>query len=137
MLTAPLAGSLSDKIGSRGKVILWAFIAGIITMLLLVTKSPVLIILGILGSAVIASAVQSLVIALTGDLVGTDQRGKAIGFLHTIGDLGSAIGPPCAYALLPAIGLTGVYLFCAGLFVIGTLLLFWSGKHEVKRLIKA
>jgi MFS family permease len=124
MLTAPLAGSLSDKIGSRWKVILWAFIAGIITMLLLVTGSPVLIILGISGSAVIASAVQSLVIALTGDLVGTDQRGKAIGILHTIGDLGSAIGPPCAYALLPVIGLTGVYLLCAGLFVIGFFLLF-------------
>ena len=97
-------------------------------MLLLVTRLPVLIILGILGSAVIASAVQALVIALTGDLVSPDQRGKAIGILHTVGDLGSAIGPPCAYALLPVIGLTGVYLLCAGLFVIGSFLLFLRSR---------
>ncbi len=123
MLTAPLVGSLSDVIGSRWKVISWAFLGGIITMLLLVTGNPFLIVLGILFSAVIASAVQSLVITLTGDLVGADQRGKAIGILHTIGDLGSAVGPPCAYALLFIIGLTGVYLLCAGLFVIGFLLI--------------
>jgi MFS family permease len=119
MSTAPLAGNVSDKIGSRWKVISWAFIVGIIAMLLLVTGNPVFIILGILGSAVIASAVQSLVITLTGDLVGANQRGKAIGLLHTVGDLGSAVGPPCAYALLFIIGLKGIYLLCAGLFAIG------------------
>jgi len=35
------------------------------------------------------------------------------------GDLGSAIGPPAAYILIPWIGLRGVYLLCAGLFAAG------------------
>ncbi len=42
--------------------------------------------------------------------------------MHTAGDLGSAIGPPIAYALLPLVGLPGLYLFCAGLFVMGLIL---------------
>jgi len=39
--------------------------------------------------------------------------------LHTAGDLGSAIGPPAAYALMTWIGLRGVYLLCAVLFAAG------------------
>jgi MFS family permease len=64
-------------------------------------------------------SVQALVTALTGDLVGQAQRGRAVGLLHTVGDLGSAMGPPVAYALIPWIELQGVYLLCAGLFAAG------------------
>jgi len=66
--------------------------------------------------------VQALATALTGDLVSQAQRGRAIGLLHTAGDLGSAIGPPAAYVLMPWIGLQGVYLLCAGLFAAGVAL---------------
>jgi len=43
--------------------------------------------------------------------------GKAL--LHTAGDLGSAIGPIAAYALLPWLDLRGVYLLCALLLAAG------------------
>ncbi|MCP4379628.1 MAG: MFS transporter, partial [bacterium] len=71
----------------------------------------------------ISSAVQSLTITLTGDLVEAAHRGKAISILHTVGDLGSAIGPPCAYALLFHLGLDGMYAICAGLFGLACVLL--------------
>jgi Na+-driven multidrug efflux pump len=45
--------------------------------------------------------------------------------VHTVGDLGSAVGPPVAYALLPGLGLSGVYLLCAALFTIGLILALW------------
>ena len=48
-----------------------------------------------------------MVTALTGDLVGTEQRGRAIGVIHTASDLGSAIAPPIAYLLLPWMGIKG------------------------------
>ena len=57
------------------------------------------------------------------------QRGRAIGLLHTAGDLGSAIGPPAAYALMPWIGLRGVYLLCAGLFAAGLALAVLFRPH--------
>ncbi len=118
MFTAPLAGHLSDVMGNRWRVITYALFIGFIAMILLALDSAVSIVIGVLGAAIITSSVQSLTITLTGDLMGKKHRGKAISLLYTAGDLGSAIGPPCAYVLLFRIGLTGIYLCCAGLFLI-------------------
>lgn len=118
MFTAPFAGHLSDVLKSRWKVLAYALFIGFGAMILLTLDSAVLIITGFLCGAVIRSSVQSLTITLTGDLVEPKHRGKAISLLHTVGDLGSAIGSPCAYVLLFRIGLTGIYLFCAGLFLV-------------------
>lgn len=118
MFTAPFAGHLSDVLRSRWQVIGYALFIGFSAMILLTLDSKLLVIIGFFCSAVITSSVQSLTITLTGDLVREKDRGKAVSVLHTVGDFGSAIGPPCAYALLFRIGLTGIYLCCAGLFLI-------------------
>jgi predicted MFS family arabinose efflux permease len=62
---------------------------------------------------------------LTGDLVSHEQRGRAIGVVHTASDLGSALGPPIAYLLLPWIGLTGIYVTCAALFAVELVVVLW------------
>jgi MFS family permease len=80
------------------------------------------IVAGVLLMAVSLGIVQSMATTLTGDLVGDAQRGQAIGLLYTVGDLGSAVGPSVAYALLPWINLRGVYLLCALLFAVGLIL---------------
>jgi MFS family permease len=54
-------------------------------------------------------------------LVSPAQRGRAIGVLNISGDLGNAAGPIVAYALLPWMGLSGVYLICAGLYALGSI----------------
>ena len=79
-------------------------------------RAPVAILVGIALVAVARGSTQAMVTALTGDLVRQEQRGRAIGLVHTASDLGSAIGPPIAYALLPWMGLPGVYLLCAALY---------------------
>jgi MFS family permease len=119
MVAAPLAGTTSDWLGSRWGVTMWALAIGIISMTLVAWGAPTAILTGIALGAVTGGSVQTLVTALTGDLVSQAQRGRAIGLLHTAGDLGSAIGPLAAYALIPWIGLRGVYLLCAGLFAAG------------------
>jgi len=91
-------------------------------MVLLSRSTTAEILLGLLLGAVAGGSVQALVTALTGDLVKPAQRGRAIGALHTIGDLGSALGPLSAYVLLSWIGLSGVYLLCAGLWAVGFML---------------
>jgi MFS family permease len=121
-VAAPLAGAASDWLGSRWGVAAWGLAIGIISMALVAWGAPIAILTGISLGAVTGGSVQALVTALTGDLVGQAQRGRAIGLLHTAGDLGSAIGPPAAYALIPWIGLQGVYLLCAGLFAVGSAL---------------
>ncbi|TEU16123.1 MAG: MFS transporter [Anaerolineales bacterium] len=118
-VAAPLAGAASDRLGSRWEVAGWGLAIGIISMALMAWGAPAAILTGLSLGAVTGGSVQALVTALTGDLVSQAQRGRAIGLLHTAGDLGSAVGPPAAYVLMPWIGLQGVYLLCAGLFAAG------------------
>lgn len=131
MAIAPLSGHLSDRLQSRWYVLSFALIMGIAAMLLLTSHIAILIIIGFLCSAVITSSVQALTITLTGDLVEDAHRGKAVSLLHTVGDLGSALGPPCAYTLLIYTGLSGVYLLGTLLFCIayGLIVLKSQGKR--------
>jgi MFS family permease len=118
VVAAPVAGALSDRRGSRWRVIAWALVIGTAGMGLLAWGGSLGIVAGMLTIAVSGGSLQSLATALTGDSAARSQRGRAIGLLHTAGDLGSALGPSVAYALLPALGLRAVYLVCAALFLI-------------------
>jgi MFS family permease len=122
VLAAPLSGMLSDKLGGRWPVTIVGLILGAISMLLLSDNSPVSILTGIALGAIAAGGVQTLVTALTGDLANKNQRGRAIGLLHTAGDIGSAAGPLIAYGLLLWIGLPGVYVLCGVLLVLGAII---------------
>ena len=119
--SAPLAGGLSDRFGDRWKVTLAGLLAGAVSMGLLGRSDPFSILSGILLGALASGGLQTLVTAIIGDQVSLPQRGQAIGLLHTAGDLGSALGPPVAYAMLPVTGLPPIYGLCAGLFVVGLL----------------
>lgn len=133
MFAAPLAGSLSDKSGNRWGVTMAGLIFGSIGMLLLIRPDPVFILVGIGFSAIAGGSIQALVTTRTGDLVDQEQRGKAIGLLHTSGDLGSALGPITAYFLLRWINLSVVYIICAILFALGagiSLRMYWRYRSS-------
>ena len=119
MFAAPLAGSFSDRSGNRWGITMVGLIIGSLGMLLLVRPDPVFILVGIGFTAIAGGSIQALVTTRTGDLVTQEQRGKAIGLLHTSGDLGSALGPITAYFLLRWISLSDIYIFCAVLFALG------------------
>jgi MFS family permease len=59
---------------------------------------------------------------MTGDVVSREQRGRAIGLLHTVGDFASAVGPGIAYVLLPQVALSGLYVACACIFALALLI---------------
>jgi len=119
MVAAPLAGTASDRLGSRWGVAGWGLAIGVVSMALVAWGEPLAILAGVSLGAVAGGSIQALAMALTGDLVSQAQRGRAIGLLHTAGDLGSAVGPPAAYVLMSWLELKGVYLLCAGLFAAG------------------
>jgi MFS family permease len=121
MGAAPAAGALSDRIESRWPVVALALAAGAIGMATSTSAAPVSLLVGVSIVAASRGGIVSLTTSLTGDLVTRAQHGRAIGALHTASDLGSAIGPSAAYLMLPVIGLRGVYLTCAGLYVIALL----------------
>jgi putative MFS transporter len=118
MGAAPLAGTVSDRVGSRWAVSAWGLALGFAGMALLAWGAPVALLVGVAVVALARGSLQSLATILTGDLVAPAQRGRAIGLLHTVGDFASAIGPAVAYALMPRIGLQTTYLLSAALFVL-------------------
>jgi len=131
MVAAPLAGTLSDRRGSRWTVVAWSLVIGATGMGLLALSGPVSLLAGMSAVAISGGSLQSLAMTLTGDSVGHQQRGRAIGLLQTAGDFGSAIGPSMAYGLLPLIGLRTIYLLCAVLFLISLgLVLGFFGKQR-------
>jgi len=52
---------------------------------------------------------------LVGDVSPPGMQGRNLGWLANAADLGSALGPLVAYALLPVVSLDVLYLLCAGL----------------------
>jgi MFS family permease len=118
MASAPLAGTLSDRMGSRWQVVMLSLIAGVVGFGLLAGNVLGSVLIGILLVAAVKGSVQSLATAMTGDAVSHRQRGRAIGLLHTIGDFASAVGPGIAYWLLPWLELSSLYIACAGIFAL-------------------
>ncbi|MBN2393249.1 MAG: MFS transporter [Anaerolineae bacterium] len=130
MLAAPFSGVLSDRLGSRWGVVAMGLAAGALGMGLLAWGVWVGILAGALLVAASKGALQSMATTVTGDVVGPAQRGRAIGVLHTAGDLGSAIGPSVAYALLPWLDLHGIYWLCAGIFALSFGLALWMQSRK-------
>jgi MFS family permease len=75
---------------------------------------------GIALAALTGGSIQSLAPAIIGDKVERDQRGRAIGLIYILGDLGSTIGPPLALGLLSiqATSIAALYRGCAILFAV-------------------
>ena len=123
MASAPVMGSLSDAEAGRWRLMPWTLLAAAVGMALLACGPPLLLVIGALLGAVASGGLQALIVALTGDLTPASRRGRSVGLLQTLGDIGSAAGPLLAYALLPYLGLAGVYFLCAGLLLLTLILL--------------
>jgi MFS family permease len=131
MLLTPAIGSLSDRAGNRWRVVAGGLLPGIAGFVLLAINLPLAMLLGLPLTSITGSSNQSLSTALIGDLGQRRRHGRYLGLLYTVGDLGSAIGPLLAFALLPLWGISGLYWLNAALF--GLLLvvaLFWARKKQ-------
>lgn len=122
LVSAPLTGLLSDRAGDRLRLGRGLLLLGGLAMLLLALPHPLALFLGFLVGVVVSGGLQTLAIALVGDGSQGQERGRAMGLLHTVGDLTSALGPPLAYGLLPVLGVPALYLLCAFLFSLTWLL---------------
>jgi MFS family permease len=111
MLFTPAIGSLSDRAGNRWQVVAGGLLPGIAGFVLLAINLPLAMLLGLPLTSITGSSNQSLSTALIGDLGQRRRHGRYLGLLYTVGDLGSAIGPLLAFALLPLWGISGLYWF--------------------------
>jgi MFS family permease len=132
MVVSPLAGSLSDRFRTRWGVVVGGLLSGVSGFLSLALGTPLAILLGLPLASVGGGSNQGLSTAIIGDLARPLRQGRQLGIFFTIGDLGSAIGPPFAFAMLPLIGLNRIYLFCAILLTgMGFVALHWALRPSV------
>ena len=131
MIFTPAIGSLSDRASNRWRVVAGGLLPGIAGFALLAINLPLAMLLGLPLTSITGSSNQSLSTALIGDLGQRRRHGRFLGLLYTVGDLGSAIGPLLAFALLPLWGISGLYWLNAALFVLLLIVsAFWSKANR-------
>lgn len=117
-VAAPWVGRLSDRIGRTWLMLAAAVILGAVTMLLSARGYGLVILLGIFFQGLVMSILGVLITAQVGRSGPLLQTGRRLGLLNICGDIGGALGPLLAFALLPLIGLSGVLLFTAGVLIL-------------------
>lgn len=118
MLSGPLSGRLSDRSGRRWGVIAGLLILGGLGMWLMGVDTTWIAIMGGFLAAVPGGGIQALIPALIGDRINADNTSRALGFVYTFGDFGSALGPVAALGLLNTLGLPTIYRLCSVLLMI-------------------
>jgi MFS family permease len=129
---APAAGHVSDKLKRRWPVLAVTVLLGGVGLWLMSLKLPALALLGGFLAPVTGS-VETLVPAIVGDRVRQARRGRTLGLVYTLADLGSTLGPPLALALLNVgwISLGDIYRASAVLLAGVALFALAQGRGEL------
>ena len=124
LLTKPLTGAISDRIGRRPLIIGGLFLGGLAIILLPHQKGfiPLAIDVVFYGLAVALITIPNR--ALVTDLTEPKNYGAVQGVYGTIGDTGHALGPILAGFLVGAWGFQSAYAVF-GLLLLGGAILFW------------
>ena len=117
-LAAPWVGRLSDRLGRTWLMLAVAVILGAATMFFSAQGYGLVIVLGIFFQGLVMSILGVLITAQIGRSGPARQTGRRLGLLNICGDMGGALGPLLAFALLPLIGLSGVLLLTAGVLIL-------------------
>ena len=127
---APLAGKLSDRARSRWHGIGWGVALGAVGIFLIAMLNSPQALLGGVGLAAVGGAV---VLTITPALVKEEnpnhESGAIIGLLANSADLGMALAPLAAYALVESLPLQTIYLM-AGIALAAGLPLAWAAARR-------
>ncbi|MCY3936559.1 MAG: MFS transporter [Chloroflexi bacterium] len=132
-LAAPWIGRLSDRLGRSWLMLAAAVLLGAVTMLLSAQGYGVVILIGIFFQGLVMSILGVLITAQMGRTGPARQTGRRLGLLNICGDMGGALGPLLAFALLPLIGLAGVLYGTAVVLILILPPVVWLALQE-KRL---
>jgi MFS family permease len=134
LIASPLAGWLSDLSGERWRLVIGALALGVVAMVLTASGDGAVVVLAIMLGAIATSVLQTQVMTLVGDYGGDHNRGRILGIINTVGDVGSAAGPLIAYALLPLVSIGGLFWLATA--ILGAALpgAWWVARQEAQRM---
>ncbi|RPJ00086.1 MAG: MFS transporter [Chloroflexi bacterium] len=130
LLSSPLAGWLTDRSRQRWGLILLALLTGGGAMAMIAVGGGVIVVTATMLGAAATSVLQTQVMTLIGDFSSAHRRGRVLGILNTVGDVGSAGGPLLAYALLPVIELEGIFWLAAIVLLLSIPWTLWIARRE-------
>jgi predicted MFS family arabinose efflux permease len=135
LLSGPVFGTLSDKLGRKAGLITVFFIQTL-SYLLIASKLPgIFLPLSIFFYGVVAWSIPSIMAALVGDYVGPTRTAEVFGFITFIFGLGQTAGPALAGVLAEATRSFSSSFFMAagfaGLAIVLTAFLRRQNSHNV------
>lgn len=133
IVAGPVAGILSDRMGNRWPVVRVGILVAAGGFLILALLGSVgAVPAGVAAVSLGAGALVATLAAIVGDLATEGRQGVTMGGLATAGDIGSALGPPLAYALAVTVDLQWVYLCCALALASGLAATVGQGSRDAK-----
>ena len=124
---SPLMGHVSDTWLGRRQVILGGLAVGVLSFAILtVAESLRAIIIGVTIGSISTGAIGATLAASLGDQTPRGKKGIVVGAYATLGDIGSALAPFLAFALMSVAALRWVYVLCACAFLTGLPLVLTS-----------
>ncbi len=119
--TAPLMGSLSDRIGPK-PVILWGFVVACLTFFLMGVADDLYVLVGLrFLQGLFGAGAPAATSALVANAAPRQKMGQAFGFFQTSMTVGSGVGPLLGGVVADAVGLRESFFLSAGLMVVGLL----------------
>jgi len=116
LLSGPVFGTLSDRLGRKTGLIL-VFLFQFISYLLVATKLPgIFLYLSIFFFGVVAWSIPSIMAAAVGDYVGPQKAAQAFGFITFIFGIGQIAGPSIAGILAEKSGSFASSFYMAAVF---------------------
>lgn len=119
IISVPQIGRLSDNLNRRWLILVIIFLLfGTGGLLLLAAQNIWISILGVILSAIAGGSIPAIIPSIIGDQVPQHQQSRSLGYIFSFGDLGSAIGPPIALALVEIISLPSLFVGSAVLLLV-------------------
>ena len=131
MVASPITGAISDRLGDRWGLIAFSLLLGSATLVLAARAEGLLVVAAILPGAITHSILQTQSTALVGDLVPHRRRPRVLGWFNTVADMGSALGPLLAYAIISGgWPISGILLLAAALLALMSPWTLWIAWRE-------
>jgi MFS family permease len=130
LVGARQAGGFSDRLGRRWLAVAVAMLMGAAGTWLAGSPATAMAMVGALLAPVTAGGIQAIVPAIVGDRVHHAQRGRMLSVAYTLGDLGSAVGPPLALALVAVLPISTIYHLSSLLLALTVAFALWQSRQE-------
>ena len=134
----PVAGFIADKFKNRLNAVIITLLFGVAGLFIITLSPPYMTLLGLLLCTIPSGSITILVRILVGDHAAEkNNQGRSMGFVLTVGDLASAIGPIFAFRILSYVNMDIIFKLLAALLIfLIFLIVVFIKREKIKILFK-